>query len=318
MKKSGITCIVLLAILLLTYCEYDPVNRAIKTTNYVKGVECVDQVSDSLLISKIVMEAKNMQISMYALEKLSNQALLSKVALSSRLYPPEYAETRIAALEKITDQSMLADILISCDTLLNISYSYKVRFYETAIANLTDLNILSELLYRLETTYFKNPGLNRIYDMLTGDTPKDFKISNKDTKNTSFKTTEKLIQSFKKVPREDAMRNLRKLLPAFKFLLLPDVLKETGEVRTVTVSWRSTSAYYMGDFSGSKPGERLSCTFSLQKIPGQVSKTWSTRFPQTVSNLNFNAAPVKYEDLLDPVVEKLSDTVKQIYAEYKH
>jgi hypothetical protein len=73
----------------------------------------------------------------------------------------------------------------------------------------------------------------------------------------------------------------------------------------------------MGDFSGSKPGERLSCTIRLQKIPGQVSKIWSTRFPQTVSNLGFNAAPVKYEGLLDPVVEKLSDTVKQIYAEYK-
>jgi hypothetical protein len=348
--KTFVFLLLLLITLILCQCNPDPVRYAIRTSDPQIGIDIVKSIGVADDLKRIVLKARNEEVRISALNKLNDQEIIREIinllcnsrdtdlavkALSKLSDQEKLAGIVLnndidvvwsSALEKITDQSIIKGLFLKNDkTDVNSGYSgtkqNNISDYHTRIRSilnkLTDFNLLSEILYTKDLhylQYFAIARLQSLYNSMSGENKKLLKNTRS---NVYWRTTEKLLRAFDNAgPSEDADRNLHKVFPAVAFLMLPEVFEEVGEIKSIRVSWKAVSAHYRGDFSGNKPGERLTCAIRTEKLPYEISSNWATTYPEVVSDLSFKEAEVSYKDMLDPLVSKSSIKVKNAYETF--
>jgi hypothetical protein len=115
-----------------------------------------------------------------------------------------------------------------------------------------------------------------------------------------------VIPAFAQTPEEHRHRLLESVLPAIDFLCEPDVMEQVGEIVAMKTTWSQTSASY--DI-GTATGERFSCSIVLKNLPEAAERTWSSRFPRSITLVGtthfFSPAHIQIGGLLAPVFEQL-------------
>lgn len=140
-RFNGILSAVILLPLVLCGCE--------PTVNTVK------QTSDQAELAKIATQAKNWQVRLAAVEKLTGQDVLEQIALKA-----EDTEVRVAAINRITNQAILGKVAADTEdhTIMN-----------AALDKITDQTILEKLVNSHELRkgmewYVRSSALERIND----------------------------------------------------------------------------------------------------------------------------------------------------------
>jgi hypothetical protein len=211
------------------------------------------------------------------------------IAKTDIKYSPTNFAMRYKAIEKLTDQELLADIAKNVKDFM---------LRELAIEQLTDQTLLAKIA-------LEGPGGDIALEKLASQ--KDlYKIPLVDM-DKRLQLVTKFISAFQSKPGTGRMDLMKGLLPAIRVFSNPSVVNEVGEIIEIKTEWRGTSEFYIGTLTGSKPGEIFTVTIKVQKLPEPISYTWATSFPQTVSNLSFLSASINPADMIKILFEKIKD-----------
>ncbi len=123
---------------------------AIENFDVSIALPALEKLTNQSLLQKVASEAANDVVRGAAVRKLTDQAFLAKIALGG-----QYSDAQIAAVEKLTDQNLLAKIAFEG------KYS-NVR--EAAIKRLTDQAILAEIAFELKYYDVGEAAIKRLTD----------------------------------------------------------------------------------------------------------------------------------------------------------
>lgn len=139
-----------LAALPVVYILYSLLFPAWNSENEKKALKAIAKIKDQAKLLKVAKKARLYAAQKAAIQKMTDQAFLAEVVKRRATGLWE------RALEKITDQNVLLDIIASC-------YNHDVR--RAATAKLTDKKVARQALEELFYEYIKSDKPNP-YDLL--------------------------------------------------------------------------------------------------------------------------------------------------------
>ena len=312
----------LILLALFLYGCAEPVDVALKTRNIKKGKAAVEQITDQALLAKVASSASETDVRIAAIRKLTDQSTLAKIAMEDDSYFISQA-----AIGNLTDQPTLEKIALgrkssflrgeAINKLTNPKILEKIAMEDedsnvrmSTINKLTNPEILAKIAMQEEKLNIRKRAINKLakQDMLE----KLAAINGDSSTNPIYK----LLQAFDKVPDEHRLRLINRLLPVVIALSDTEVVNITGEVVSIDVQWLSRSKQYLGGMGSKRvPGELFKCSIKLKNLTKPSSHVWVTEFKRSVTTtrtkattLAFNPADIKTEDLLVSVFEQLSQS----------
>jgi len=274
----------------------DPAKIALETTDVQSGKKAVEKISDQELLGKIGIEGKLEEVRHDAIEKLTSQAVLSKVVMGSN-----DGHDRLSALNKMTDQELLAEIAWK---------SKDTDIISSALLKVKDLSQLAHIFFKAnEESHLFRYMVDELLDQeMTARI-------NAETNDDRIIFLSHVIRGFEPVPPERKANLICRMAPALKMLYSMDVEKVLGKIISISTSWTAISESYVGQLSGSKKGEKFSCTIRLSKFNKPLTNYWVTDFPYRTGSLGFLEAIVNSYDLFGSAIEILPPYCIQIIAD---
>ena len=273
----------------------DPVEFALGTMDSSKGRAAVERISDQEELAEVALRAVNLNVRQAAAQKLIDQKVLAKFISRTRGNP----DILRACFERLTDQELLAKVAIEMR-------DSEIR--RAAVCKVTDQAALARIFFEAED----NGAGYAAFMKLT--TPELLEKVAADHKNKSVQLIYKFIRGFDSVPEWHRNRLMGDMLPAFRVLNDPEVVKELGEIVSIKADWSSRrKTYSTPDGTKLQAGERFGFLIGVTKQPRQSAHSWETYYPEFqvyVQQLpHFRPANVHVEDLLGPAFGVLSQGV---------
>jgi hypothetical protein len=278
-KGVFFTLLVCIAIISLNGCR-NHFKIAMETWDASEGIEAVKKVKYQGNIELLAQNANTSQVREIAVKKVTNNDILKYIATG---YRESDDQVRLAAIDRLTDQTILAEIAIA--DKLNMSLA--------ALEKVTDQFLLAKIASKVG--YWDVNPISKIAIAKLTDP-----------------TFMKIIDALKSVPIEHRPRIMAAILPAIRVLSEPEVINIVGEIISIKTYWSSKSqTYCVVGSSGIRgypemPGERFKCTIELKNQTSPLSYTWQTSFPESTMSYWFRPAEINAGDLLVPVFERLS------------
>lgn len=247
---------------------YNPSKIALTTTDCGKGVAAVEDITDQAVLERVAQKALCDDIRQTAVEKLSNQLVLSTIALTD-----SSLNVRSTAINKLNDPSILADI----------------TFERASWMAFERLN--NEEMLKIMSTENNDKNVQLIY---------------------------KFIRAFSSIPQDHRDRLVIQFFDVLCTLNDPSVITKIGEIESIVIDWTPVRERYRKTTPGSDRyytgpikmvnGEKIKCTITVRKSGDKfnLSHTWISDFPNSVSSDYFIEADINAGDLIIPVLDKLS------------
>ncbi len=112
------------------------------------GLAAVEKLTDQALLSKVALDAQDLYIRKAAAEKLTEETVLIKVAMEDT-----NSYVRIVAVEKLTDQSILAKVAMTDED---------VYVRQAAVSKMTDQAVLSRLAATDKNVNVRQTAMERL------------------------------------------------------------------------------------------------------------------------------------------------------------
>jgi hypothetical protein len=116
-----------------------------------KAIKAVNKLKNEVKLARVAKEAQNRLVREAAVKKITNQKLLADVAVNSKQLWTE--PVGMAAVEQITDQNLLAYVAKNDGWV-----------HEEAIKKITDLNILADIAKNAESSSARNAAIKKLTD----------------------------------------------------------------------------------------------------------------------------------------------------------
>ena len=225
-------------------------------------------VTDQTVLAGVAVEDEDRDVRLAAVEKLADQDLLAGIALGQRVG----ISVREAAVDKLTDYGVLAKV-----TLVTLGGSLSSR----AATKLPDDAALANLASTTEDADIRD-------------------------------SIERLLQVFAAIdglPGEHKYRLMTPILRVAGALAHPTIASEV-KIASIRTQWDPISWPYS---AGRVPGERFTMTFVVvvQNETQEVSHTWETDFPATLPSLRFRSAIATADGQIPDVLEDMFSNLSQ-------
>jgi len=262
------------------------------SNNFGLGVAAVEKMTDQGLLAKVAMasNSNNPAISEFAVSKLTDQPALIKVAVASN-----YSSVHLIAAGKIVDQEVLASIAMSDN-------SEEVR--KTAVLRLSDQTLLAKVA--LAKTEIPLPCKDCLPGHSLRPLPADNNVEPQNVRLLAIARLRDLATlrqlSEIKVSQIGQMARLR------IFLIDPSTENQLG-VTNMAISLRSLSQRYTSlDSLHSQEieGEYLSIVLSGGNLEKPIEQHWMTTFPPSATKSYFLPAHVNIDDIISKLGVKIA------------
>jgi hypothetical protein len=282
---AKLACITIIS---LSGCNTDQTKVALETTSSEKGQAAVAKLTDQALLAKVASEAKDYGVRLEAIQRLTDQTLLTKIALEH-----QDSYLRASAIKKLTDQTLLAKIAVE-------DKGPTIRC--AAIKELTDYVLLAKIAMGDPDQWNRETAIQKLMDTVM------FAKIASERKDSRVQLIYKLICEFDTVPPEHRIRLICNILPAIRVLFDLEAVNEVGEIVSVETAWKNRYQDYHGNtgFTGQMLGEYFNCSIKLKNVDLHLSNSWETDFPVVAQTIAFKAADVNASDLLNPIFEQIS------------
>ncbi|MCE5186646.1 MAG: hypothetical protein LLF76_11030 [Planctomycetaceae bacterium] len=127
------------------------------------GTSAINEINDPNRLTEIVLDLnENWDVRLQAVKKLTDQALLAKVAMEVPIPVPLAGEIANAAIVNLTDQSLLAKVAIEArDTNVRV---HAVSACKPAVEKLTDQSLLAKVAADAQTSDIRVAAIGKITD----------------------------------------------------------------------------------------------------------------------------------------------------------
>jgi hypothetical protein len=243
----------------------------------------IEHLTDQTLLAKVALGDRSFELELAAVDRLTDQSLLAKVVLESSNWT-----VRENAVDKLTDQVLLAKLAMD-DTVGN--------FRKLVVKKLTDQTLLAKIAAENKDTDVQSAAFDKVTDQsLLLSLVKDTRVPlgsrhlafAKKLKGTSVDFT--TLTGDLSLTTSDALEAVGRMQAV---LACPII---SNRIRNINLDWSVTSrdAAYSG---GYMDGEVV--TFEIKrKAEVIVSDQWSTHFPESTNTLDFRGAEVDISQIL--------------------
>jgi hypothetical protein len=308
-------------IIFLYGCRPDYMKAALTEIDSKKGEVAVNFITDQDSLFKIAVKAKDEYVSFCATKKITDPALLSKIESESNSVYVRDAATKELTRQGLDSVGKLA--LSNKEALAQIAMETNYeQVAMAAVKKIYDPSLLAQIALENKFSNVTKSALIK----LTGSGMPATVTTEKDDEDMNLMNN--LIKAFIKIPQEHSIRLMDRTISIIRLLKDPEVVKVTGEILDINVSWEQASQSYtetlndknMG-YAGTKPGEKFTCTIKLAKLSRPLSHTWTTKFLNSEGSRltikDFRSADIYIGDIFAPVIIYLSQaTLKYIYDKY--
>jgi hypothetical protein len=237
------------------------------------SIEDVLKTNDQAKLAVFAIGARNEQVQLAAVERLSDQAQLRRVVVEAKIAPKVKDSDAVAraALEKISDEALLKQIVLQAG----------IDMQRLAISKLTDTAFLTDVVYDSYTP--KNAqqvgsrgrtAFERFAQLvLSGEVP--LAEADRRVRNLALFT-----RAFNQLSEKDRiMHVVSPLVSVLDLLSQPEVEAETGRLSSIRLTCELLERPYT---NCTVRGERLECAIVTEKL-GTLQGVWQTQFPPTIT-----------------------------------
>jgi hypothetical protein len=258
-------------------------------------VAAIENITDQSLLLKIVMNESG--LCRIALEQLSDQTALAKVAVNAR-----ECMIRKDAVWKLTDQAVLAQIAMQ-------DAEHMVR--STAVDKLTSPSLLLKVSFESDDPLIREESGLKLRETNSGKATVDIPTENRAMYLYS-QIWNQLQQAIDAAPEHQRSRLYRSLLSVFHMLIASDILADLGGITDTLIRWEPRTEKYTAQIGHKRylfNGESVTVSIKLEDLNQDITLTWSTEFPSVTGFPNKFWFPAEIEvlDFFQEISEYLSE-----------